>query len=1188
MFLKGIEIRGFKSFADKTELDFKKGVTAVVGPNGSGKSNISDAVRWVLGEQSIKSLRGGKMEDVIFAGTQFRKPVGLAQVTLTLDNTDGSIPVDYNDVTIGRRLYRSGESEYYINSTKCRLKDVQEMFMDTGIGKEGYSIIGQGKIEAVLSGKPEERRGLLEEAAGIVKFKTRKEEAEKKLQATEENLTRINDIIGTYEERIEPLRVESGKAKRFIELASELKENEINMLVTSAEKFKERIKETSELIIKIDKEMEEVVSRKKLQSDNLKFLDESLDKLESFYEIKRKEYYDKKTEEQNLTSENKLMEEKIQNSQNVIAKAKVEMKELDEKDQKYAVEKENLFKEHNELSKKLEQFEVRIVELEEALIRIDQNKKINEQKLTDYKNEQFDVLGAIADTNNFMNLLKKDIENHEENIRQINEVCSNYLNSVKINNTTRLALKGEIEGIKKRISAYEIKISGNKKEISNLNRILALNEKKVKELNAQHNRFEANKNMLLNLEAQYEGYNKAVKNLMIHIKNNRIPEAADKSFVLGEIIEVKKGLETAIEIALGGAISNVVTEDENLAKKLINYLKQNNLGRATFLPINILKNRKLILNRDVLEIEGFIGIASELLNYDDKFKVAIEHILGRVVIAKDMDSALKIAKKGNFSFKIVTLTGEVVNAGGSLSGGSIYSKSLNIIGRRREIEELKLKINGIEAEIEKLVDKNKSDMEKAKGADEENLNLMDSIHYENIEITKIQGRINAIEAESEKLKNNYNVSSAEIEVLNNKFNEASKDFKAEEKKIEVLKTREDELTKIIEELDNSLKSQDGKEVSFSEELTTLKIEKAKREEVVASKHRELVRIEEEFRNLQSKKQKFKDEILLEERNGKQYLEKLNGNNVKIEEIKKYIIEMDKVFETRELDKIQLRNKIKKCNEKIEDINLVLKNKEDMKHKYEISLTKIQTEDETLMDKLNSDYKLTYAEALQYKDSGKDIGKLKEIIEGLKVSIAALGNVNVGAIEEYKEVNEKYEFMTTQREDLVKSKEEILSIISDMLQTMKHVFAENFEKIRENFNETFRELFKGGSADLILSGEDVLSANIEINVEPPGKKLQNINLMSGGEKGLSAIALLFAILKMKPTPFCILDEIEAALDDANVARYSEFLKKFSKNIQFIVITHRKGTMEAGDVLYGVTMEEKGVSKIVSVDLTSEII
>lgn len=606
------------------------------------------------------------------------------------------------------------------------------------------------------------------------------------------------------------------------------------------------------------------------------------------------------------------------------------------------------------------------------------------------------------------------------------------------------------------------------------------------------------------------------------------------------------------------------------------------------MPLNILKNRKLGLNSNIINTPGFIGIASELLSYDKHFTSAIEHILGRTVIAKDMDSALVIARQSNFSFKIVTTGADVVNAGGALSGGSVYSKNLNIIGRKREIGELKSKIQGLEIEIDKLMIANRQYMSKLKTIDGKNLNLVDSVHSENIEITKIEGKIVAIKSESVKLSNNYKVSMNEISVINNKFNEASKNLTEEEKKIEELTEKEVKLSNHIEQLDKNLSDNDSSMVDLNTKLTSAKIEKAKFDEILTGKIRDVGRISKELEDISNKTNQLTIEIETEKNNTNSYIEKINLNANKINEIKQILGSMDKIFESSDIEKIELKNKHLATNDKLEELSLIVNSKEEEKHRQELSLTKIETENEVLIDKLNMEYKLTLAEALDYKNKVIDSAIIKSIIEDCKRDISGLGNVNVSAVEEYKEVSEKYEFMSSQRDDLVNSKEEIISVINDMTIEMRRVFTTNFEKIRENFNQTFRELFKGGYADLILSGDDVLSANIEINVEPPGKKLQNISLMSGGEKGLSAIALLFAILKMKPTPFCILDEIEAALDDANVTRYAEFLKKFSENIQFIVITHRKGTMEASDVLYGVTMEEKGISKIVSVDLTSEVV
>ena len=1183
MFLKTIEIRGFKSFADKIELDFQKGVTAVVGPNGSGKSNISDAIRWVLGEQSIKNLRGGKMEDVIFSGTQFRKSMGLAQVMLTLDNSDSMIPMDYNDITIGRRLYRSGESEYYINNTKCRLKDIHEMFMDTGIGKEGYSIIGQGKIEAVLSGKSEERRGLLEEAAGIVKFKTRKEEAERKLESTEENLVRINDIIGTYEERLQPLEQESKKAKKFVELSQELNKKEINLLVNLAGKLNIKIDDTINKTKDLDYEINNLNQERNGLKDNLKKNNEDLLELENLYEVQRKKYYEKKSEYQNITSDSNLMSEKIQNLNQLKIKYKKELEELAEEINRLTAENKKYTEEYSLLKNKVEVYNKNIADLEDIIRSSQQEIAEDEKLLKNYKSEELDTLGSISDLKNFIVIIKKDMENHDLNINQIKTACESYLSSIKINTNTKTALKNEIVKIKGKIDNYEDKIKENKKEINKITRILIEDEKELKDLNIKLNKSEANKNMLLTLDAQYEGYNKSVKNLMTHIKKGYVHDENKKCFVFGEIIKVDKRLETAVEIALGGAISNIITEDEILAKKLISYLKNNNLGRATFLPLNILKNKSLSIDSNIKNTHGYIGIASELIEYDKDLSSAVKHVLGRTVIAEDMDSAIEISKKSNFSFKVVTLSGEIVNPGGALTGGSIYNKSLNIIGRKREIEELEFKISSIKEKLSKISAKNEQNHKIIKSLEDINLNLRDSIHFENIEITKIQGRINAIDLESEKLNKNYKISTNEISMLSDKIEEASKELFDKEKEINNLEERKKQLLDFSKKLEEKLQSKSDEITGVKDNLISIKIRKAKIDETIVNKKKEIDRLNLEVENAKNKSIDLKIQIADFEKDGLKFEDKLKLSNKLLDEIKEFLSAMDSVFEESEIKKSKIKHNLEIYNDRIEQMNMIINKKEEENHRIQLNLTRLETENKALIERLNDEFKLTYAEALEYKEDINDITVYKANIKELKNSITALGTVNVGSIEEYESVKEKYTFMSNQREDLVKSKEEIINVINEMTDRMKTVFSENFKKIRENFAETFRELFKGGNADLILSGEDVLSADIEINVEPPGKKLQNISLMSGGEKGLSAIALLFAILKMKPTPFCILDEIEAALDDANVARYADFLRKFSKKIQFIVITHRKGTMEASNVLYGVTMEEKGVSKVVSVDL-----
>ncbi|MDF2882681.1 MAG: chromosome segregation protein [Clostridiaceae bacterium] len=1187
MFLKSIEIRGFKSFADKTELNFKKGVTTIVGPNGSGKSNISDAVRWVLGEQSVKSLRGGKMEDVIFAGTQFRKPVGLCQVSLVLDNSDHELLLDYSEVTITRRLYRSGDSEYYINNTQCRLKDVNQLFMDTGIGKEGYSIIGQGKIEAVLSGKPEERRSLLEEAAGIVKFKWRKEEAEKKLENTDQNLVRICDIISTYEDRIEPLRIESEKAKLFLQLADDLKGKEVNLIVHSIDKVQNKIdllnKELENDQFQYNeakKNNDELVLKLKKYNDELEIFDKNAGKEKSIY-------FENKSELQKLSSENNLLDERIDNINKNQIRITEEVEGINLKLNSTKSLKDAELNNIKIIQGEQSKLNNDIVSIENNAISINEDLVNKEEKIKDLKNDQVDILSKMAQKNNEILNLNNENESIAKRLENLKVSVESYSNSMKINITTKAMLNEQIKSINCNIEQYENTIRDKRREITFQNNTLLKKENELKLENNLFSKMEANQQMLVNLEKQYEGYNRSVKVLMQHIRENKVEIPKNSTNVLGEVIDVKKELEIAIEIALGGAISDIITKNDFVAKKLIGYLKESNIGRATFLPLNIVKGRKIDSTKSIEKIKGYVGIASNLVNYNNEFTNAVEFLLGRTIIASDMDSALNIAKSINYSFKIVTLQGEVINPGGSLTGGSISHKSSNIISRKREIEEIKEKLIQSRNNIDKYSYEINESKSKIKELDNICLNLKDKVYQEKIETTKIEARINSIEEESRRLSQNLIVSNNEIENNKKKLDFNDGNSKQLSMDYNLLDETKEENEKNISVLEDEFESK-GKLISeIRENLMKLKIKKAQVDENCISKVKDLERMEKEINELNDRINALNDEkqqntYLTEEIN-----KQIKCNIIKINDLNDKLKSMEENFKNYEIERIKIKENISIVNASKEESQLLINKLENELHKIDVAMAKNDAEKESIYNKLNDELEITYAEALKYKSDIDNLDSYKKEVQTLKNKIGSLGTVNVGSIEEYKEIKEKYTFMSAQREDLIQAKDELLSVIQDMTNKMKVVFNDNFNKLRVYFNETFRELFKGGSADLILSNGDELTGVIDITVQPPGKKLQNINLMSGGEKGLSAIALLFAILKMKPTPFCILDEIEAALDDANVIRYAEFLTKFSNNIQFIVITHRKGTMEASDALYGVTMQEKGVSKIVSVDLVQAV-
>jgi len=1183
MFLKSIEIRGFKSFADKTELTFKKGITAVVGPNGSGKSNISDAVRWVLGEQSVRSLRGDKMEDVIFAGTQFRKPVSLAQVALTLDNSDCELDIDYSNVTISRRLYRSGESEYLINNTSCRLKDVQQLFMDTGIGKEGYSIIGQGKIDAILSGKTEERRKLFEEAAGIVKFKSRKEEAEKRLDGTQQNLIRIEDILSTYEERLEPLMNESEKAKKFIKFFEELKSKEVNIIIDAINKVEKKINSTKDECSRLELEVIETTSEKNKLKSDVEYNNNEFEIFENKNGEEKQLYYNNKLIYQNNISEINILNERIENLVKLIQKTSKDSDEivekmLDLKNNLHGLDNSlnNIKNTQMEIQGKINSEQTRILILHENIAAESDEAELLKQEEQSSNNKTITLTNRLLILNNNIEVSKKRVDLLKTNIKNFNDL-------IKINLTTKAMFQGELKEFKEKIIYYENLLVKNKQEINKIQNSLITHETTIKNYNFKINKAEANFNVLTTLEKKHEGYNKSVKNLIQHVNEGKVGNI-NECFVLGEIIRVEKNLEIAIEIALGGTISHMITKDEIVAKLLISYLKSNNLGRATFLPLNIIKGKNLIIDNETKNNPGFIGIASQLIGYDEKFSEVISFILGKTIICKDMDSALQISKNNNFRYKIVTLSGEVINLGGSLTGGSVYSKTSSIIGRKRELQELDKELHNLKSESLIYLEKIKQCKSEIFRLQEENTNAKDAAHLENIEKTKIEAKIISLEDEASRQKSNIMNLNSEKLTEENKLKSHIEEVVEKNRAVCILTIAKDELHRRQSKVSLKLKDKLQEIENIKAAITDAKIKKAGVDETILNKVSEIQRLNEEILVYNEKMLECSKEIQDATENKKISEASIQSGEAKASEIMKTLEKMEVDFEANEIQRIKIKEKIKINAEQLDNILQVLEKNEKDLYKYELTTAKIGMERDGYYEKLNEDFELTYAEALQFKSEIEDIDKLKSEIVELKGQISMLGKVNVGAIEEYKEVKDKFTFMDDQKQDLVLSKNELLTVIAEMTQKMKEIFAENFDILRHNFHETFIELFKGGSADLTLTEGDELTAKIDINVQPPGKKLQNISLMSGGEKVLSAIALLFAILKMKPTPFCILDEIEAALDDANVNRYAEFLKKFSGNVQFIIITHRKGTMEASDVLYGVTMEEKGVSKIVSVDFS----
>ena len=1183
MFLKTIGMKGFKSFADKTELVFNDGITSIVGPNGSGKSNISDAVKWVLGEQSIKNLRGGKMEDVIFAGTQFRKPVGLCQVYLTLDNTDRKLPIDYSDVTISRRLYRSGESEYYINNTQCRLKDINELFMDTGIGKEGYSIIGQGNIESILNGRPEYRRYVLEEAAGIVKFRWRKEESEKKLESTHENLLRIGDILESYEERLEPLKNEREKANEFLRLSGKLKEMRINLLVHSIEKLREkinRIKESTDHTKRDTGKLNSEFAELKLKVTRWNEQMENFNRENSTY---RKNYYKNKECVQKIDSSIKLLAQQKNNIEKTLEKAVLELDKIKSKQTENINQSSIQAADISKLKLDEKEIDTELKEHYDIVKKIEKNIVEREKKYRALKENEIEHLRNISGLKNNIISIEKDIGDMGEKIQNIRNSCKSYGDSVKINSSTKDIMLSKIEDIKGNIKKYKTAVDESRRKNIKLNKIFLSQQKNLSELNTTYSKLEANYAMLVNFEEHYEGYNRTARSLMMEIKKGKLDVGENDCFLVGEVINLQKKFEICIEIALGGAISNIITKNENMAKFLINYLKKNRLGRATFLPLTTIKGRKILNTDRFKNIKGYVGIASELLECRSGFRAVMDYMLGRTIICTDMNSALGIAKSCGYRFKIVTLLGDVVNPGGSLTGGSIKRRSNNIIGRKRETAEISENMKDIRAKIENLNDKMEDNKKVIDGNNKNILTLKDKIYDENIEMTKMQGKLDGIKRENSKLLENVKISNREVDRISKDIDTNKGKLQKEKMNLEMLYKKQAEDNKNISQIEGELEKNKKDSQDKMGKLTQLKIKKAKIDENILNRSQELKRLAGERDELELKKSGIGKEIENCRKNI-HICELKKADNLKnIDSVKLKIEKIKDSVKSNSLEITRLRNSVKKHNDKLEDLALVINKKEQGIHRMQLSLAKLSEEERNMSLKLKDDLEITYEDALKYKKDIDNLNRYNREILDLKNAVSGLGTVNLGAIEEYDSLKEKTTFLSSQRNDLVKSKGELEDVIDMMTKKMKALFKENFSKLRKNFNFIFRELFDGGSADLVLVDGDELTSDIDITVQPPGKKLQNINLLSGGEKGLSAIALLFAILKLKPAPFCILDEIEAALDEANVVRYAKFLKKFSEDTQFIVITHRKATMEVSDVMYGVTMEEKGVSKIVSVDL-----
>ena len=1187
MHLKKLEIQGFKSFADKIEIDFKEGITAIVGPNGSGKSNISDAIRWVLGEQSVKTLRGNKMEDVIFSGTNARKALGYAEVTIVFDNKDGLIPLDYQEVAITRRMFRSGESEYYINKNSCRLKDIKEIFMDTGVGKDGYSIIGQGKVDEILSSRPEDRRNIFEEAAGIVKYKTKKELSEKKLEKTTDNLIRIEDIIGELEKQLDYLKEQSEKANKFIELSNELKELEVNLFIRKIDQIEKMLKvckkEKEKFQIQIEnitKDKNNIENKFNLMKNEIEILDNSINKLQGEKLEILKELNQK-------TNDLEILKEKQKFHTKDKGRLYTELKELENREEEIKDINHILKNESVDLEKRLALLKEEYIEKNKSLIELNKKIEESEKNIEKEKDILLENYNLIADkkskTNNMISF--------EENI----------LSRIK-------QLEREIEKLKDTIEKNEILIKEieqteemGKNEILKFNKSighLKLEEKKHQDIldelykNINKNKIElqaniSNYNLLKNMEEDYEGYYKSVKNLMLRCKNDEKLEEKLIGIVV-DLIEVEEKYEKAIDVALGGSLQNVVTKNEEDAKFIIDYLRDNKLGRITFLPLTTIKGSSINISSNDRNKYNILGLGSELINYDDKYKNIMEYLLGRTIVVENLKDGIAVAKRFNYRFRITTLEGDIINAGGSMTGGSMPKVSGNLLNRKTRIERLREDINELSV-LQNSFEKEKRDIKSKLNEITDELNLQNEKLQElNIEVVKTENEKNKQLVD---INRNYEF----IEKYNGEIKELSLELE------EIVRNKKlliEDLNK-IQEKNLLLKS------NIDELLDELKKEKVVRDEFldnVTDMKLKINSLENEWNNHKDEIEKNKKEIQLIENTR----DKKISESKKIEEEINYIVDETrniedniKLLSNKENEKnnefILLKGKKDRLMEdyyleqkNLKEINEELGKYEKIKNDWDVKEAKYNVQLDNINGKLLEDYELNYTEALSLWKEMENLNEAKTKVNKLKGEIKKIGTVNLSSIEEYELVSKRFVFISKQHKDLLEAKSDLQKVIVDMEEKMTEQFLYNFDLINKEFNQVFSILFDGGKAELKLEDkENVLTCGIEINAQPPGKKLQSLSLLSGGEKALTAVALLFAILQIKPTPFCILDEIDAALDEANINRYTNYLKSLSDETQFIMITHRKNTMEMADVLYGVTMEEEGISKIISVKLTDNL-
>lgn len=1182
MKLKKLELYGFKSFAQRTEIVFDEGITGIVGPNGSGKSNIGDAVRWVLGEQSAKTLRGASMSDVIFNGTQKRKPLSYCEVSLVFDNDDHALAMEAAEVMVTRRVYRNGESEYYLNRTACRLKDVVDLFRDTGIGKEGYSIIGQGRIDEILSRKSEDRRQVFEEAAGIVKFKARKEEADKKLQRTLENLERVDDILDELTKRLKPLEEQSRNARVYLELSTELKDLDLNLFLIRSDRARARLSELESELLTVQTILADTESNLTDKTTRRDETQNRIDQLEEAITKARTELMEcaehVHESQKKISALQSRRETRSENRQRIVREQEEAQERLAEIEKDHVRIQADVEKQHS-LIADAEQI---LRATQEAAEKAQAKEKEADAALEAQKAAVIDQMNRLSDVRNDKTRLNTMQAQMETRLTEIEESSGALQEQEAALREALIAVEKQLETENQHQQQCQEKLAQARQASDEADAAYANLRADVEKQSADMQAASSRHNVLTEMTRDMEGYNMAVRRAMTYAKQRGLTGVKG---VLAQLMTVPQAYETAIDMALGAAQQNIVTDTEETAKELINYLRQNRLGRATFLPMSAIRGKTLYGNeRNALKLPGCLGVASELVQCAPEYRGIVENLLGRTVIADNLDHGIPIMRAGNHAFRLVTLEGDVMHSGGSMTGGSAQSKVSNLLSRERELKELTAKLQTGRAELDKCRQELTQRQQTAQEKRQKVSDAVNALHQQEIAVAREQARRESVSADL----NTHLQRMQETEQARVQLHQSLEDIRQQLETIEHQRTGAQGDQSAMEqktiEMQNALVKARAEASAENDRLMVRTLQLSDLRHGLSDLERDEAHAQQD--QAQILREQERREQLLHEMDE---LDAIDENDMKREEAEsarrqKEQLRQESAAQAIEQRRSQAQSDLRDILSDMENLHEAYNRDSEKLHKTELAKARIEGDQKNLQNRIWDTYKLTYAGAEEFRRTPFDEKESDCRAAELQGQIRALGTVNVGAVEEYAETKARVDDLTTQQQDLKRAEMDLRELIERLLIQMRSTFVENFSKMQGYFAETFTRLFGGGHAELkLMDPDDPLNCGIEVNAQPPGKKLQLLSLLSGGERALTAIAILFAMLKLKPTPFCILDEIEAALDDANIGYYADYLKEYSKGTQFIVVTHRKGTMERCNSLFGVAMEEQGVSRMVSVSL-----